>query len=51
MKKGHTVRFCRVRKFSVSKGILKWVPKVSKILKAPINIIGPKFIRGPNLAF
>ena len=47
MKKGHTVRFCRVRKFYVHKGILKWV---SKLPKAPTNIIGPKFIRGPNLA-
>jgi len=44
MKRGHTIRFCRVRRFSVPKGILKWAPKV------PTNIIGPKFIRGPNLA-
>jgi len=51
MKKGHTVRFCRVRRFFVHKCILKWVPKVSKVPKAPTNIIGPKFIRGPNLAF
>jgi len=43
MKKGHSVRFCRVKKFFVPKGILKWVPKV------PINSIGPKFIRRPNL--
>ena len=47
MKRGHTIRFCRVRRFSFPKGILKWVPKVSKV---PTNIIGPKFIRGPNLA-
>jgi len=26
MKKGHSVRFCKIRKFSVPKGILKWVP-------------------------
>ena len=45
MKNDHTVRFCRVRRFFVPKGILKWVPK------APTNIIGPKFIREPNLAF
>jgi len=51
MKRGHTVRFCRVRRFSVPKGILKWIPKVSKVPKAPTNIIGPKFIRGPNLTF
>ena len=50
MKRGHTIRFCRVRRFFVPKGILKWVPKVSKVPKTPTNIIGPKFIRGPNLA-
>ena len=49
MKKGHTVRFCRVRRFSVPKGILKWIPKVSKIPKASTNVTGPKFIRGQNL--
>jgi len=50
MKRSHTIRFCRVRRFSVPKGILKWVPKVSKVPKTPTNIIGPKFIREPNLA-
>jgi len=49
MKRGHTIRFCRVRRFSIPKGIWKWVPKVSKVPKAPTNIIGPKFIREPNL--
>jgi len=50
MKKGHFVRFCRVRKFSVLKGILKWVPRNSKDSNDPINTYGPKFVRGPNLA-
>jgi len=50
MKKGQTVRFCRVRRFSNPKGILKGVPKVLKVPKAPTNIIRPKFIRGTNLA-
>ena len=50
MKRGHTIRFCKVRRFFVPKGILKWVPKVSKVPKVPTNIIGSKFIRGPNLA-
>ena len=48
MKRGHTIRFCSVRRFYVPKGILKWVPKISKVPKVPTNIIGPKFIRGPN---
>ena len=50
MKRGHSVRFCNIRKFFVPKGILKWVPKVFEIPKTSTNIIGPKFIRGPNLA-
>jgi len=50
MKRGHSVRFCNIKKFSVPKGILKWVPKVSEVPKNSTNIIGPKFIRGPNLA-
>jgi len=50
MKKGHSVRFCRIRKFSVPKGILKWVPKNPKVPWKHINASGPKFIRGPDLA-
>jgi len=50
MKKDHSIRFCKIRKFSVPKGILKWVPKILKVPKVATNIIGPKFIRGPNLA-
>ena len=46
MKRGYTIRFCRVRRFYVPKGILKWVPMVSKVPKVPTNIIGPTFIRG-----
>ena len=50
MKKGHTIRFYKVRRFFIPKGIMKWVAKVSKVPKVPNKIIGPKFIRGPNLA-
>ena len=50
MKKGHSVRFCKIRKVFVPQGILKWVPKILKVPKVATNIIGPKFIRGPNLA-
>jgi len=50
MKRGHSVTFCRVRKYYVLKGILKWIPKVSKVPKVPTNTHGSKFIRGPNLA-
>jgi len=50
MRKGHYVRFCKIRKFSVPKGILKWVPKNPKVPYNQINILGPKFVRGPDLA-
>jgi len=50
MKRGHSVRFCNIRKYYVPKGILKWVPKVSEVPKTSTNIIGPKFIRRPNIA-
>jgi len=47
MKRGHSIRFYNIRKYFVPKGVMRWV---SKVPKAPTNIIGPKFIRGPNLA-
>ena len=31
MRKGHSVRFCKIRKKFVPKGILKWVPKNPKV--------------------
>jgi len=40
MKRGHYVKYCKIQKFCVPKGILKWVPKVSKDSKVPINPIG-----------
>jgi len=41
MKKGHSVRNCRIRKFDVPKGLVRWVPKNIT------NICGPKFNRIP----
>jgi len=49
MKRGDIVRFCRVRRFSVPRGVLKWVPKIFKVPNVPANAYGPKFIQGPNL--
>jgi len=42
MKKGHSVRNCRIRKFSVPKGLVRWVPKNTS------NTAGPKLNRVPN---
>jgi len=50
MRNGHSVRFCKIRKVSIPKGILKWVPKNPKVPNNQINLYGPKFVRGPNLA-
>jgi len=49
MKRGHSVRFYKIRKFSVPKGVMKWVPKNSKVPNDQTNGKGPKFVRGPNL--
>ena len=38
MKRGHSVRFYNIRKFFVPKGILKWVPKVSKVPNTSTNM-------------
>ena len=49
MKRGHSIRFCKIRKYFVPKGIMRWILKSSE---DPINKAeskGPTFIRGPNL--
>jgi len=51
MKMGHSVTFCRVWRFFISKGFLKWVPKNSKIPNVLVNAHGPIFVGGANLAF
>ena len=42
MRKGHSVRNCRIRKFSVPKGLVRWVPKSTS------NTAGPKLNKVPN---
>ena len=49
MKRGHSVRYCKIRKFYVPKGLMKWIPKNLKASTNLINDHGPKFVRGPNL--
>ena len=34
MKKGHSVRFCKIRKFSVPRGFMKWIPKGCEVPNA-----------------
>jgi len=38
MKRGHYVRYCNIRKFSVPKGVMKWIPKNLKASTNPMII-------------
>jgi len=49
MKIGHSVRFCKIRKYVVPKGLMKWIPKGNKALIDECKPNGPTFIRGPKL--
>ena len=49
MKKGHSVRFCKIRKFYVPRGFMKWIPKGCEVPKEKKKSIGPTFVKGPNL--
>jgi len=49
MKRGHSVRYCKIKNFYVPKAVMKWIPKNLKALTNPINSHGPKFVRGSNL--
>ena len=49
MKKGHSVRFCKIRKFSVPRGYMKWIPKGCEVPNEKKKSIGPTFVKGPNL--
>jgi len=46
MKRGHSVRFCRIRKSLVPKGIFKWIPRNIDGSKDKSNMKGPKFFKG-----
>jgi len=50
MKKGHSVRFCKIRKYSFPRGFMKWIPKGCDVSNYKEKSNGPKFVRGPNLA-
>ena len=49
MKRGHFVRFCKIRKYVVPRGFMKWIPKCNKDSIDQCKQNGPTFIRGPNL--
>ena len=45
MKKGHSVRFCKIRKYSVPRGFMKWIPKGCEVFNCKEKPKGPKFLR------
>jgi len=49
MKKGHSVRFCKIRKYFVSIGFMKWIPKGSKVSNVKNKPNGPTFVRDQTL--
>jgi len=49
MNRGHFVRFCKIRKYYVLKGIMRWIPKDSEVPSDKFKTKGPTFVRGPNL--
>jgi len=49
MKKGHSVRFYKIRNFFVPRGFMKWIPKGCEVPNDKKKSIGPTFVKGPNL--
>jgi len=49
MKKGHSVRFCKIRMFSVPRGFMKWIPKGCEVPNDKNKSNGPTFVKRPNL--
>ena len=49
MKRDNSVRFCKIRKYSIPKGIMRWIPKDSGVPSNECKSKEPTFKRGPNL--
>jgi len=52
MKRGHSVRFCKIRKYFFPRGFMKWIPKGCEVSNDKNKSSGPTFVRvvrGPNL--
>ena len=49
MKRDHSVRFCKIRKYFVPRGFMKWIPKGCEVSNDENKSNGPTFVRGPNL--
>jgi len=49
MQKGHSVRYCKLRKSLIPKGNYKWISRCIANSKDKSNTKGPKFFKGSNL--
>jgi len=49
MKRGHLIRFCKIRKYYVPRGFMKWIPQGCEVSNDKNKSNGPTFVRGPNL--
>ena len=49
MKRRYSVRFCKIRKCSVPRGFMKWIPKGCEVSNYKNKSNEPTFLRGPNL--
>ena len=49
MKKGHSVRFCKIKKFFVPRCYMRWIPKECEVPNKKKKSIGSTFMKGPNL--
>jgi len=49
MKRGHYVRFCKIMKYSIPKGIMKWIPKGCEVSNDKGKSKEPTFVKRPNL--
>ena len=49
MKRGHSVRFCKIRKYVVPSGFMKWILKCCEVSNDECKPNGTTFVRGPNL--
>ena len=48
MKRGHSVRFCKIRKYSVPRGFMKWIPKSCKVSNCSVRLTYDVFVRDLN---
>ena len=49
MKRDHSVKFCKIRKYYVPSGFMKWIPKGCEVSNDKNKPNGPIFVRGQNL--